>query len=85
MLPVVVLFGNRRISGTIAEILPVSDVYAAKQPTLTRDRAATQIARVRFNAEEAPPPLSSTVYVRMYYSDFVSRTAARFVRLVGLH
>jgi multidrug resistance efflux pump len=82
---VVVLFGNRRISGKIVEILPVSDVYAAKQPTLTRDRAATQIARVRFDAGEVAPALSSTVHVRMYYSDFVSRAAARLVRLVGFH
>jgi len=82
---VFVLFGNRRISGKIVQILPVSDVYGAKQPTLTRDRAATQIARVRFNVGESPPALSSTVYVHMHYSDFVSRVAARFVRLVGLH
>jgi multidrug resistance efflux pump len=81
---VVVLFGNRRVSGKIVEILPVSDVYA-KQPTLTGDRAATQIARVRFSPGESPPPLSSTVDVRMYYSDFVSRAAARLVKLVGLH
>ena len=34
---VLVLFGNRRISGTIVEILPVSDVYASA--TATRARA----------------------------------------------
>ena len=33
---VLVLFGNRRISGKIAEILPVSDVYAGTHLRLTR-------------------------------------------------
>ena len=33
---VFVLFGNWRISGTIAEILPVSDVYAGTQPHRSR-------------------------------------------------
>jgi HlyD family secretion protein len=82
---VVVLFGNRRVPGKIVEILPLSDVYADKQRTWTSDRAATQIARVRFSAGESPPPLSSTVDVRMHYSDFVSRAAAQMVRLLGLH
>jgi multidrug resistance efflux pump len=82
---VVVVFGNRRIYGKIAEILPVSDVYAARQPSFARDRPATQIARVRFNSGESPLALNSTVHVRMYYTDFASRTAARVVDLFGLH
>jgi hypothetical protein len=67
-----VLFGNRRIPGTIAEILPVSGVYAGTpQPqVLTRDRPATQIARVRFAPDALPPPLNSTVYVHMHYTKF---------------
>ena len=46
---VFVLFGNRRIPGKIAEILPVSAVYAGTQQLLRRDRPATQIARIRFD------------------------------------
>ena len=47
---VLVLFGNRRIPGKIAQILPVSGVYAGtQQQLLARDRPATQIARIRFD------------------------------------
>src|SRR6266567_7069870 len=60
-----VLFGNRRIPGKIGQILPVSGVYAGTQQTLTRDRPATQIARIRFDPDASPPPLNSTVDVRM--------------------
>jgi hypothetical protein len=82
---VAVLFGNRRIHGRIVEILPVSDVYVGKQLTFTRDRAASQIARVHFSAGQVPPAMNSTVYVRMYYSDFASRTTAALVRMIGLY
>jgi multidrug resistance efflux pump len=81
---VLVLFGNRRISGRIAEILPISDVYAAKQQLFARDRPSTQIARIRFNPEVAPPPLNSTVYVHMFYTDVTYRAATALVRLLGL-
>jgi multidrug resistance efflux pump len=67
------------------EILPVSDVYVGKQLTFTRDRAASQIARVHFSAGQVPPAMNSTVYVRMYYSDFASRTTAALVRMIGLY
>ena len=67
---VFVLFGNRRHSGKIAEILPVSDVYAGTQQLLARDRPATQIARIRFDPDASPPPLNSTVYVHMHYTEF---------------
>jgi len=42
---------NRRIPAKIAQILPVSGVYAgtAQQQLLTRDRPATQIARIPFS------------------------------------
>ena len=80
---VLVLFGNRRIAGTIAEILPVSDVYGGTAQRVGRDRPATQIARVRFTAEAVPPPLNSTVYVRMFYSDIALRTATALARLFG--
>ncbi|MBR0707714.1 HlyD family secretion protein [Bradyrhizobium liaoningense] len=81
---VLVVFGNRRIAGTIAEILPVSVVYAAGRQPLTRERTAAQIARIRFVADAAPPPLNSTVSVHMYYTNLASRFAAALVRLLGL-
>jgi multidrug resistance efflux pump len=80
-----VLFGNRRIPGKIAEILPVSGVYAGTQQLLTGNRPATQIARIRFDAAALPPPLNSTVDVRMHYSDFSARVANVLVRLFGLY
>ena len=51
---------------------------------LTRDRAATQIARVRFGAEASPPPISSTVNVHMHYTAFSAQVADVLVRLFGL-
>src|SRR4029077_17062123 len=53
-----VLFGNRRIPGKISQILPVSAVYPGSQQLLTRDRPATQIARIRFDPGAVPPPLN---------------------------
>src|SRR5260370_41983610 len=58
-----VLFGNRRIPGKISQILPVSAVYPGSQQLLTRDRPATQIARIRFDPGAVPPPLNSSVGV----------------------
>jgi hypothetical protein len=81
---VMVLFGNRRIPGTIVDILPVSDVYASQQPQFGRDRQATQIARIRFNEGTLAPALNSTVYVHMYYTRFIARTAEWLIRLFGL-
>src|SRR6266511_5414410 len=74
---VFVVFGNRRIPAKIAQILPVSGVYAGtqQQQLLTRDRPATQIARIRFDPGNSPPPLNSTVDVRMHYSEFSARVA----------
>ena len=80
-----VLFGNRRIPGKIAQILPVSGVYAGSPQLLTRDRPATQIARVRFDPDASPPPLNSTVDVRMHYADVSARVAKALVRLFGLY
>jgi multidrug resistance efflux pump len=82
---VFVLFGNRRIAGRIAEILPVSAVYSGTQQVITRERSATQIARIRFNPDEVRPPLNSTVYVHMYYTRLAARVAAGLVHLFGLH
>ena len=82
---VLVLFGNRRIYGKIAQILPVSAVYAGTQPLLARDRPATQIARIRFDPDALPPALNSTVYVHMHYTDLSARVADGLVRLFGLH
>src|SRR5262249_53878331 len=84
---VFVLFGNRRIPGKIAEILPVSAVYAGtqRQQLLTRDRPATQIARIRFDPGASPPPLNSTVYVHMHYTEFSAWVASVLVRVFGLY
>jgi HlyD family secretion protein len=82
---VMVLFGNRRIPGKITEILPVSGVYAGSQQPFGRDRPATQIARVRFDPGVVPPPLNSSVYVHMYYTDLSARIANWLVRVFGLY
>jgi multidrug resistance efflux pump len=83
---VTVVFGNRRIPGKIAQILPVSAVYAGtQQQLLTRDRPATQIARVRFHKDASPPPLNTTVDVRMHYSEFSARMADVLVNLFRLN
>jgi HlyD family secretion protein len=80
-----VLFGNRRIPGKISQILPVSAVYAGSQQLLTRDRPATQIARIRFDPNASPPPLNSSVDIRMHYTDLSARVANALVRLFGLY
>jgi len=82
--PVMVIFGNRRIRGSIIDILPVSDIYAIQQPQFGRDRQATQIARIRFNEGAQVPPLNSTVYVHMYYTGLAAMTAEWLIRLLGL-
>jgi HlyD family secretion protein len=82
---VLVLFGNRRIPGKIAQILPVSGVYAGTQQPLTRDRPATQIARIRFDPGASPPALNSTVYVHMHYTGLSARIADGLVRLFGFY
>lgn len=78
-----VVFGNRRIPGKISQILPVSAVYAGAQQLLARDRPATQIARIRFDPDASPPPLNSTVDVRMHYTHFSARVANALARLFG--
>ena len=78
-----VLFGNRRIPGKISQILPVSAVYPGGQQLLTRDRPATQIARIRFDPGAVPPPLNSSVGVRMYYTELSARVANLLVRIFG--
>lgn len=80
---VLVVFGNRRISATIAEILPVSDVYAGNRQPLAHDRSATQLGRLRFTPGAVPPPLNSTVQVRMYYTEVASRFSAALAHLLG--
>jgi multidrug resistance efflux pump len=82
---VLVLFGNRRIPGKIAEILPVSGVYAGTQQSLTRSRTATQIARIRFAPDALRPPLNSSVYIHMHYTDLSARVSDGLIRLFGLH
>jgi HlyD family secretion protein len=82
---VFVVFGNRRIPGKVAQILPVSGVYGGAQQVLTRDRPATQIARISFDPGTSPPPLQSSVHVRMHYSEFSARVADVLIRVFGLH
>ncbi|HZN31639.1 MAG TPA: HlyD family efflux transporter periplasmic adaptor subunit [Xanthobacteraceae bacterium] len=80
---VFVLFGNRRIPGTIAEILPVSGVFAGTRQLMTRERAATQIARIRLDKNASPPALETTVYVHMHYTNLTVRFMDWLVRLLG--
>jgi multidrug resistance efflux pump len=82
---VFVLFGNRRIPAKIAQILPVSGVYAGTQQALTRDRPATQLARIRFDPGTSPPPLNTTVDVRMHYSEYSACIAEALIRVFGLY
>lgn len=81
---ILVLFGNRRIPGKVVQILPVSGVYGGRQQLLTRDRPATQIARIRFDPDASPPPLNSTVDIRMHYTELTARIADALVRLLRL-
>ncbi len=81
---VVVLYGNLRISSRVAEILHLSDVYTPRASPVLRDRAATQIVRVRFNSNAEAPPLNSTVNVHMYYSDLMLHVARGLSRLLGI-
>ena len=82
---VFVVFGHRRIPGKISEILPVSGVYAGTQRLLSRDRPATQIARIRFDPDASPPPLNTSVNVRMHYTELSARVADVLIRLFGLY
>jgi HlyD family secretion protein len=52
---------------------------------LGRDRASTQIARIRFDPDATPPPLNATVSVHMHYSTLSSRLADGLSRLLGLY
>jgi biotin carboxyl carrier protein len=81
---VLVLFGNRRIPGTIVDLLPVSEAYSGRAPQFGRDREATQIARVRFKEGTSLPPLNSTVYVHMHYTRISARIADWMVQNFGL-
>jgi hypothetical protein len=81
---VLVLFGNRRIPGTIVDLPPLSDTYAGRQPQFGSDREATQIARVRFKEGASPPALNSTVYIHMHYTRVSARIADWLVQLFGL-
>ena len=83
---VFVVFGNRRIPAKIAEILPLSGVYASTQLQLaSRTRSATQLARIRSDPGASPPPLNTTVEVRMHYTEFSARVADGLVRVLGLY
>jgi len=78
---VVVLFGRRRLEGTITEILPLSDTYGESQSSIVRVPTATQIARVRLGPNVVPPALKSTVSVHMYYTDLAASIATGLAQL----
>jgi multidrug resistance efflux pump len=82
---VFVLFGNRHVIGRIDQILPVSAVFSGTQTgqLLARDRPATQIARIRFDADVSPPPLRSTVDVQMYYTRLGAHVGDWVIRMLG--
>src|SRR5262249_44743611 len=73
--------------GTIAQILPVSGVYAGtqQQQLVARTRPATQMARIRFDPGASPPPLNTTVDVRMHYTRFSAHVAGVLIWLFGLY
>jgi len=52
---------------------------------VTRDRPATRLARIRFAPGASPPPLNTTVDVRMHYSAFSARIAEVLIRVFGLY
>jgi multidrug resistance efflux pump len=81
---VVVVYGNWRMHGTIGEILPVSEVYGGARPSLTRERVASQVARVRLEQGTAPPALNSTVVVHMYYTRVAAWIAGILISVLGL-
>ena len=66
------------------DILPVSDIYAGRQPRFGRDRQATQIARIRFNEDAHAPPLNSTVTFTCTTQASSPATAERLIWLFGL-
>jgi multidrug resistance efflux pump len=81
---VFVLFGNRRITGTIERVLPVSAQYGPSRASLISERQATQIARIRFNDRSQAPPLNSSVTVHMHYWPFVATMAEWAIDLFGI-
>jgi multidrug resistance efflux pump len=81
---VIVLFGNRRISGRVVEILPVSDIYRGAQQRFGSSNPSTQIGRIRFTPGVRLPPLNATVSVRMFYTGVVARSVDWLVNLFGL-
>lgn len=81
---VIVLFGNRRLSGVIAEILPVSGMLGAQGPLDRHGTQSAQIARIRFAPGVREPPLNTTVSIRMYYTNVAARAAAALVDFFGL-
>jgi hypothetical protein len=52
---------------------------------MTRERTATQIARIRLGPNASPPALDSTVYVHMHYTGLTARVADALIRLFGLY
>jgi len=82
---VFVLYGNRRILGTIEAILPVSSAFNASQVLGNAGRQSAQVARIRLDPGLALPPLNATVEIHMYYANAAARAAQALVHVLGLH
>jgi multidrug resistance efflux pump len=79
---VLVLFGSRRITGTVVKLLPLADALAPR-PGGT-GRASAQVARIRLAPDADVPALNSTVTIHMHYASAVGRMAETLVDLLGL-
>ncbi len=82
--PVFVVYGNRRITGTIEEILPVSDMLGPPDALAQSQRQSAQIARIRLSPDTPPPPLRADVTIHMYYSSAIGRAADALVDFLRL-
>ena len=78
---VVVVFGRRRLEGTITEILPLSDIYGGTQASIVRDayRHPDCASTLRSECRAASAQVDGLRY--MYYTDFAASVANGLVRL----
>jgi multidrug efflux pump subunit AcrA (membrane-fusion protein) len=82
---VVVVFGHRRLYGTVIDIFRVSDVFSGEQTTIVfGERTVSQVARVRLDPGVELPPLGSQVAVHMYYTAVAGHVANILIRIFGL-
>jgi len=81
---VFVVRGKDRVTGTIDEILPLSDSFDSKRSSILREPLAGQVARIRLDPGVESPALNSTVQVHMYYANLVDRFARAITRFLRL-